>query len=197
MSVLQVGVIEPALARALAAKYQTLQLPNDPARNAFLAQHAASITAVVDFGPPGVDADLMKSLPNLGAIVHQGAGYDSIDVDAARQLGIGVSNTPDVLNDAVADTAVGLMLATMRGLCTADRHVRAGLWPLNGKYPLGRDMSGSRVGILGLGRIGSAIATRLVGFDCAIAYHNRREVPGSLTAMWPRRLSSLTPLTCW
>ena len=62
MSVLQVGVIEPALARALAAKYQTLQLPNDPTRNAFLAQHAASVTAVVDFGPPGVDADLMKSL---------------------------------------------------------------------------------------------------------------------------------------
>ena len=180
MSVLQVGVIEPALACALAAKYQTLQLPNDPTRNAFLAQHAASVTAVVDFGPPGVDADLMKSLPNLGAIVHQGAGYDSIDVDAARQLGIGVSNTPDVLNDTVADTAVGLMLATMRGLCTADRHVRAGNWPLNGsKYPLGRDVSGSRVGILGLGRIGSAIATRLVGFDCAIAYHNRREVPGS------------------
>ena len=180
MSVLQVGMIEPALACALAAKYQTLQLPNDPTRNAFLAQHAASVTAVVDFGPPGVDADLMKSLPNLGAIVHQGAGYDSIDVDAARQLGIGVSNTPDVLNDTVADTAVGLMLATMRGLCTADRHVRAGNWPLNGsKYPLGRDVSGSRVGILGLGRIGSAIATRLVGFDCAIAYHNRREVPGS------------------
>ena len=180
MSVLQVGVIEPALARALAAKYQTLQLPNDPTRNAFLAQHAASVTAVVDFGPPGVDADLMKSLPNLGAIVHHGAGYDSIDVDAAHHLGIGVSNTPDVLNDTVADTAVGLMLATMRGLCTADRHVRAGNWPLNGsKYPLGRDVSGSRVGILGLGRIGSAIATRLVGFDCAIAYHNRREVPGS------------------
>ena len=180
MSVLQVGVIEPALARALAAKYQTLQLPNDPTRNVFLAEHGASVTAVVDFGPPGVDAHLMKSLPNLGAIVHQGAGYDSIDVDAARQLGIGVSNTPDVLNDTVADTAVGLMLATMRGLCTADRHVRAGNWPLNGsKYPLGRDVSGSRVGILGLGRIGSAIATRLVGFDCAIAYHNRREVPGS------------------
>jgi lactate dehydrogenase-like 2-hydroxyacid dehydrogenase len=62
-----------------------------------------------------------QALPNLGAIVHQGAGYDTIDVDAARRLGIGVSNTPTVLNDAVADTAVGLMLATMRGLCVADR----------------------------------------------------------------------------
>jgi lactate dehydrogenase-like 2-hydroxyacid dehydrogenase len=84
-----------------------------------------------------VDADLMKALLDLGAIVHQGAGYDTIDVAAARRLGIGVSNTPDVLNDTVADAAVGLILATMRGLCTADRHVRAGLWRVNGTYPLG------------------------------------------------------------
>ena len=90
-----------------------------------------------------------------------------------------MSNPPDVLNDTVADVAVGLMLATMRGLCTADRYVRAGLWPLNGRSPLGRDLSGSRVGILGLGRIGLAIAQRLVGFDCTIAYHNRRQRPDS------------------
>src|ERR1700736_2685574 len=156
MSVLQVGKIELSLANALAAKYQVLQLPDDSSRAAFLAEHGMSVTAIVCFGPAGVDADLMKSLPNLGAIVHQGAGYDSIDVDAARQLGIGVSNTPDVLNDTVADTAVGLMLATMRGLCTADTFVRSGRWHLSGGYPLGRDLSGSRVGILGLGRIGLA-----------------------------------------
>jgi lactate dehydrogenase-like 2-hydroxyacid dehydrogenase len=179
MRVLQVGRIEPALAKALEAKYQALQLPNDPTRTAFLAEHGASVTAIVNFGPPGVDADLMNALPSLGAIVHQGAGYDTIDVDAARRLGIGVSNTPGVLNDTVADAAVGLILATMRGLCRADRHVRASLWRLDAKNPLGRDLSGSRVGILGLGGIGSAIATRLVGFDCVIAYHNRREVPGS------------------
>jgi lactate dehydrogenase-like 2-hydroxyacid dehydrogenase len=179
MSVLQVGVTEPSLTNALAAKYQVLQLPDDSTRDAFLAEHAASVTAIVDFGPPGVDADLMKALPNLGAIVHQGAGYDTIDVDAARRLGIGVSNTPGVLNDAVADAAVGLMLATMRGICVADRQVRAGVWPRNGSFTLGRDVSGSRVGILGLGGIGSAIAARLVGFGCVIAYHNRRKVPGS------------------
>jgi D-isomer specific 2-hydroxyacid dehydrogenase, NAD binding domain/D-isomer specific 2-hydroxyacid dehydrogenase, catalytic domain len=121
----------------------------------------------------------MKALPNLGAIVDRGDGCDTMDVDAARRLGIGVSNTPDVLNDTVADTAVGLILATMRGLCAADRHVRAGRWPLDGNYPLGRDLSGSRVGIVGLGRIGAAIATRLVGFGCAIAYHSRREVADS------------------
>jgi lactate dehydrogenase-like 2-hydroxyacid dehydrogenase len=179
MNVLLVGTIEPSLAKAIQAKYKALQLPNDATRSAFLAKHGASITAIVDGGPPGVDADLMEALPNLGAIVHHGAGYDSVDVDAVRRLGIGLSNTPDVLNDTVADTAVGLMLATMRGLCTADNFVRSGRWPLDGQYPLGRDLSGSRVGILGLGRIGSAIAQRLVGFDCAIAYHSRHQVPGS------------------
>jgi lactate dehydrogenase-like 2-hydroxyacid dehydrogenase len=156
-----------------------LQLPDDFSRAAFMAKHGASVTAIVDFGPPGVDADLMTALPNLGAIVHQGAGYDSIDVDTARRLGIGVSNTPNVLNAAVADAAVGLMLAMMRGICVADRQIRAGVWPRNGSVMLGRDVSGSRVGILGLGGIGSAIAVRLAGFDCAIAYHNRRKVPGS------------------
>jgi lactate dehydrogenase-like 2-hydroxyacid dehydrogenase len=179
MSVLQVGHIEPSLADALVANYQVLQLPDDSSRADFVAEHGASVTAIVDFGPPGVDAVLMTELPNLGAIVHQGAGYDTIDVDAARRLGIGVSNTPDVLNAVVADAAVGLMLATMRGLCLADHQVRAGLWPRNGSITLGRDVSGSRVGILGLGGIGSAIATRLVGFDCVIAYHSRRRVPGS------------------
>jgi lactate dehydrogenase-like 2-hydroxyacid dehydrogenase len=179
MNVLQVGAIEPSLADVLAAKYQVLQLPEAAPRVDFLAEHGESVAVIVDSGPPGVDAELMEALPNLGAIVHHGAGYDTIDVDAAYRLGIGVSNTPDVLNDTVADTAVGLMLATMRGLCAADRHVRAGSWPSDGKYPPGRDVSGSRVGILGLGRIGSAIAARLVGFGCAIAYHNRREIPGS------------------
>jgi lactate dehydrogenase-like 2-hydroxyacid dehydrogenase len=179
MSVLQVGKLERSLANALEAKYQALQLPNDSTRTAFLTEHGESVTAIVDSGPPGVDADLMKALPNLGAIVHLGDGYDTIDVDEASQLGIGVSNTPDVLNDTVADAAVGLILATMRGLCAADRYIRAGLWPLNARHPVGRDVSGSQVGILGLGRIGSVIATRLAGFDCAIAYHNRHQVPGS------------------
>src|SRR3954467_9172434 len=150
MNVLLVGTIEPSLAHAVEVKYQALQMPNDSTRTSFLAEHGASVTAIVDCGPPGVDADLMKALPNLGAIVHHGAGYDTVDIDAARRLGIGVSNTPDVLNDTVADTAVGLMLATMRGLCTADSFVRSGRWHLNGSCPLGRDLSGSRVGILGL-----------------------------------------------
>jgi lactate dehydrogenase-like 2-hydroxyacid dehydrogenase len=170
VDILEVGTLEPSLAEGLAAKYQPLRLPDGPERAAFLAEHGPSITAAVVSGPPGVDAELMKSLPNLGAIVNYGDGYDTIDVDRARQLGIGDSNTPDVLTDSVADTAVGLMLTTMRGFCAADRYVRAGRWPVQGPFPLTRDMSRTHVGILGLGRIGSAIACRLVAFDCAIAY---------------------------
>jgi lactate dehydrogenase-like 2-hydroxyacid dehydrogenase len=90
-----------------------------------------------------------------------------------------VSNTPDVLNDCVADTAVGLMIDTLRHFSASDRYVRAGRWPVEGNYPLTRQVSNTRVGIIGLGRIGSAIAKRLSAFGCTISYHNRHEVQGS------------------
>jgi lactate dehydrogenase-like 2-hydroxyacid dehydrogenase len=117
-------------------------------------------------------------LPNLGAIIHYMDGYDTIDIDAARRLGIGVSNTADAVSDSVADTAVGLILMTVRGFGAAERYARAGRWSVDGPYPLTQAVTGSRVGILGLGHIGSAIAHRLAGFNCAIAYHNRHELPG-------------------
>ncbi len=122
---------------------------------------------------------MIAALPNLAAIINARAGVDAIDLDAAERRGIGVSNTPDVLSDTVADTAVGLILMTLRGFGAADRYVRAGRWSRDGSFPYGRDVSGLQVGILGLGRIGSAIATRLLGFDCAIAYHNRHRIDGS------------------
>lgn len=133
----------------------------------------------VDLGWSGVDADTIASLPNLEAIVNNGAGVDAIDLAAAKRRGIGVSNTPDVLSDTVADTALGLILMTLRRFGVADRYVRAGRWGRDGQFPYARDVSGLQVGILGLGRIGSAIATRLLGFDCAVAYHNRHRIDGS------------------
>jgi lactate dehydrogenase-like 2-hydroxyacid dehydrogenase len=142
-----------------------------------LANHGPSIAAIVGSGPPGVNANLMQALPNLGAILHLGDGYDTADVETARRLGIGVSNTTDAFTDAVADNAVGLMLATIRRFCAADRYVRAGRRPQDGNYPATRVASGKRVGILGLGRIGSGIAARLTTFKCAIAYHNRHQLP--------------------
>ncbi len=179
VTVLQVGRLEPALAEALAKRYDMVGLPGADERAEFLREHAASITAIVASGPPGVDADLMAARPNLGAVVNYGVGYDAIDVDTARRRGIGVSNTPDVLTETVADTAVGLIISTLRVLCAADRYVRAGRWAVEGAFPLTRDVNGTQVGILGMGRIGLAIANRLAAFDCAIAYHNRHEVPDS------------------
>jgi lactate dehydrogenase-like 2-hydroxyacid dehydrogenase len=177
--VLRAGDVPPSIADALTAKYDALVLPANAHRGDFLIAHAASVRAIVDAGQIFIDAELMGALPNLGAIIHYGDGYETIDIAAAQRLGIGVSNTPDVLTDTVADTAVGLMLMTMRRFGAADRYVRAGRWPVDGPYPFGRDVSGSQVGILGLGRIGSAIASRLASFDCVIAYHNRRELTGS------------------
>ena len=103
-----------------------------------------------------------------------GVGYDRTDVAEARRRGIAVSNTPGVLDACVADTAVGLVIDVMRGLSAADRFVRRGEWARGRAPALSRRVTGARVGILGLGRIGLAIARRLAGFDTTISYHNRR-----------------------
>jgi lactate dehydrogenase-like 2-hydroxyacid dehydrogenase len=177
--VLRVGAFEPTFEAELLARYEIRRLPDGVGRAEFLADHGPEIRVAVTGGPPGVDADLIAALPNLEAIVNNGVGVDAIDLDAAKRRGIGVSNTPDVLSDTVADTALGLILMTLRRFGAADRYVRAGRWARDGQFPYARDVSGLQVGILGLGRIGSAIATRLLGFDCAIAYHNRHRIDGS------------------
>jgi lactate dehydrogenase-like 2-hydroxyacid dehydrogenase len=178
--VLQVGPLMPSLVQRLRDDFDAYTLPDNPGkRDAFLATHGAEITAVVTSGTIGVDAALMTALPNLGAVVNFGVGYDTTDIDAAAAHGVSVSNTPDVLTECVADTAVGLMIDALRQFSAADRFVRAGRWPVDGMYPLTRQVSNTRVGILGLGRIGSAIALRLSAFGCAISYHNRRQVADS------------------
>lgn len=178
--VLQVGPLKPSLAETLRTDYDALVLPETAdARAEFLDTHAADITAVVTSGRTGVDAELMAALPALGAVVNFGVGYDTTDVDAAAAAGVGVSNTPDVLTDCVADTAVGLMIDVLRRFTDADRYLRAGHWPVDGNYPLTRQVSNTRVGMIGMGRIGSAIAKRLSAFGCLISYHNRNRVADS------------------
>ncbi len=173
------GRLKPSLAETLRTDYHAYALPDGDRRDVFLAQHADEIGAIVVSGVTRVDPELMAALPNLKAVVNFGVGYDNIDVEAAAARGIGVSNTPDVLNDCVADTAVGLLIDTMRQFSSADRYLRAGRWVTDGNYPLTHQVSRSHVGILGLGRIGGAIAGRLRAFGCSISYHNRRQVPGS------------------
>jgi lactate dehydrogenase-like 2-hydroxyacid dehydrogenase len=171
--VIRLGGPDPLFAAAL-EEHDALALPADPdARHDFLVEHARDAEVAVVLGHHRVDADLLDDLPGLRAVVNRGVGYDHIDVAATAARGIAVSNTPDVLTECVADTAVGLMIDTMRRLPAADRFVRSGQWS-NGPFPLTRQVSGSRVGILGLGRIGHAVARRLEGFGCSLAYHNRR-----------------------
>jgi len=105
-----------------------------------------------------------------------GVGYDGIDVAAAKARGVIVTHTPGVLNDDVADLAIALMLATARGIARADRYVRAGQWT-QGPMPLARKVSGARLGLVGMGRIGQAIARRAAAFDMRIAYTSRSAKP--------------------
>jgi lactate dehydrogenase-like 2-hydroxyacid dehydrogenase len=106
-------------------------------------------------------------------------GYDGIDVAAAAERGVIVTNTPDVLTEEVADTTLGLLLMTVRELSAAERHLRAGRWPTEGPYPLSASLRDRTVGIVGLGRIGMAIARRLDAMKVPVVYHARREVPGA------------------
>lgn len=172
--VLQVGPLLPTLAADLKSLHGAVILPAGQAeQKAFLNERGAEFDVAVTSGGVGVSAALMDALPNLAAIVNFGVGYDTTDVEEAARRGLLLSNTPGVLDDCVAETAVGLLLDTMRGFSAADRYVRRGDWLVHGNYPLTRVVSGAKVGILGLGRIGMAIARRLEGFNVEISYHNR------------------------
>ncbi len=145
---------------------------DDPA----FAALAPRVRAVAGSGDSRVSAELIAALPALELISIMGVGYDGVDVAAAKARGVVVTHTPGVLNDDVADLALGLMLSAARQLPAADRYVRGGLW-LQGNMPLARKMSGARLGLLGMGRIGQAIARRAAAFDMSIAYHTRNPRP--------------------
>ena len=149
---------------------------------------APQIRAIFASGESKVTAELIAQLPALEIISVMGVGYDGIDVAAAKAQGVMVTHTPDVLNDDVADLAIGLMLSTARQLPAADRHVRTGLWP-QGLMPLARKMSGARIGIVGMGRIGQAIAQRALGFNMTVAYTARSAKPALPWAYLPDAVS--------
>jgi lactate dehydrogenase-like 2-hydroxyacid dehydrogenase len=137
---------------------------------------APSIRAICGSGESRVPSGLMARLPVLEIISIMGVGYDGVDVAAAKARGVMVAHTPDVLNDDVADLALALMLNVARRIPQADQHVRLGKWPA-GPMPLARKMSGARLGIVGMGRIGQAIAARALAFGMSIAYTARSAKP--------------------
>jgi len=181
-----------ALETDLAARYDVVCLADQADPVAFLAEHGASFIGVVTSASIGLKGEVIAALPHLQVISSFGVGFDSLDIAAAQARGIPVGYTPDVLNDCVADMAFALMLDVSRGVAASDRFVRRGEWP-NARYaPLTR-VSGKRLGIVGMGRIGLAVAERATGFRMEAGYYNRRPVEGSPL----RRLESLRALAEW
>jgi len=169
--VLVVARLWPPMMESLQAAFRVHDRVHQGDPTAFAAL-APRIRAISASGESKVSRDMLAQLPALEIISVFGVGYDGIDVAAARERGIAVTNTPDVLNDEVADLALGLVLAVARRIAQADRYVREGKWS-GGPMPLARKVSGARLGIVGLGRIGKAIAKRAEAFGMSIAYTAR------------------------
>jgi hydroxypyruvate reductase len=175
LEILAVANLPPFLLEPLQAKYVVHPRLHETDPAAF-AKVAPNIRAIQASGESKVGAELIAQLPALEVISVMGVGYDGIDVAAAKARNVVVTHTPDVLNDDVADLAIALMLAWARQIGRADRFVRAGEWA-QGPLPLGRKMSGARLGIVGMGRIGQAIAHRAQAFGMQIAYTARSAKP--------------------
>ena len=143
---------------------------------ALIQEFGEEIKLIGTNGHIGCSADLMSKLPNLEMIGCFGVGYDAIDTEAARDRGIAVTNTPDVLNDAVAELGLGLMISLARKIPQSDQYVRKGHW-LDGDMPLTVELSGKTAGIVGLGRIGKELASRLQAMKMRVVYHGRNQQP--------------------
>ena len=165
-------IIEEALTKAGFQLHKAWAAPDQDAFIASIAPQVRAIAAVAGHGP--VDGALMARFPKLEIVSSFGVGYDHIDAKWAGQHGIIVTNTPDVLNEEVADTALGLLLCTVRHLPQAERYLRAGNWPKHGDYQLTPSLRDRTVGIVGMGRIGKAIARRLDAMKVPVVYHSRR-----------------------
>lgn len=173
IEILSVGPIYPASLQAMQRDFTVHVLWRAKDKTALLAQVGDRIRGIQTFGVFGADAKLMDALPKLEIIANVGVGVDGIDLNAAKQRSLIVTNTPDVLNECVADLAMGLTVATLRRISLGDRYVRAGNW-LKGAMPFGHKVGGRTMGILGYGRIGKAIAKRAEAFGMRIVYHGRK-----------------------
>jgi lactate dehydrogenase-like 2-hydroxyacid dehydrogenase len=168
--ILQTHKLHDRCEKALAERFTVHKLHTARDKDALIAEVGARVRAIAG---GGVSAELMEKLPKLEIIANFGVGYDSIDTKAAKARNIRVTNTPNVLNDAVAELTIGLMIALARRIPQADRFVREGKWARVG-YRLQSELNGKTVGILGLGRIGKEIATRCQAMKMRVVYHGRK-----------------------
>jgi lactate dehydrogenase-like 2-hydroxyacid dehydrogenase len=171
--IIMTGPLMAYAADQLRARFTVHELWNAPDRAAMLREVGSRVRGVAGGGAHvRIDGALFDALPGLEMVANFGVGYDNVDAAEAGKRNIVVSNTPDVLTDEVADLAIGLLLATVRQLPQVDRYLRAGKW-LEKAYPLTTSLRTRKVGIVGLGRIGKAVAHRIEAFGLPIAYHGR------------------------
>ncbi len=176
--ILLLGRLSRFVETRLVADYETVKAGPETL-GAVIADHGDRIRAIATFGHVPVDDALMARLPKLETVANYGVGYDTVDARAAARRGIVVTHTPDVLTDEVADVAIGLLISAVRRLPQAERYLRAGRWVQDGPFALSpTTLRGRTLGIVGLGRIGKAIATRAESFGLAIAYHGRHRQDG-------------------
>jgi lactate dehydrogenase-like 2-hydroxyacid dehydrogenase len=185
--VVLVGVPKKLIVDALAAQFNLHVLPKDASAEAMIASIAPKVRAAAVTGAPDrMDDALMARFPKLEIVSSFGVGYDNIGVKHAVANNIVVCNTPEVLNEEVADTALGLLLCTVREFPKAENFLRAGKW-MQGQYPLTRATLRDRtVGMVGMGRIGKAIARRLEGFGVPVVYHSRNPQAGVAYKHYPK-----------
>jgi len=177
VEILSVGPFYPPSFAPMEQDFTVHKLWQAKDRAALVAEVGGRIRGIQTTGGHGADAGLIAALPRLEIISCFGVGVDAVDLDAAKQRGVIVTNTPDVLNECVADLAMGLTLATLRRISLGDRYVRGGSW-LKGALPLAEKVGGKTMGILGYGRIGKAIAKRAEAFGMRIVYHGRKPQAG-------------------
>ena len=173
--ILMLGPMMSIIQNGLAEKLTLHKYWEIEDKAAFLAEKAGDIRGLATGGHVAVTKDLIDQFPNLEIVSNFGVGYDSVDANYAGERNVVVTNTPNVLTDEVADTAMGLVLMTVREFPATERYLRAGKW-LNKAYPLTKGtLVGKTMGILGFGRIGKAIAKRAEAFGIKIAYHGRNK----------------------
>jgi len=187
--VLLIGQKKPVMVKGLDPKVVLHYLADAKDQDAFLKSVSDKVRAIaIAYTANRLDAAFMQKLPKLEQISSFGVGYDHIDAKWAGEHGIVVTNTPEVLNEEVADTALGLLLCTVREMPQAERYLRAGKW-LQGHYPLTKATLRNRtVGMVGMGRIGKAIARRLEAFGVPVVYHSRNPQPGVSYKYYPKLL---------
>jgi len=172
-------ILVPAINDTLGERYTVHRLFEQHDKDAFIREHGASIRGVITGGHTGISNDLIARLPALEVIAVNGVGTDAVDLAFARARGIPVTATFGALTEDVADLAIGLMLAVCREICTGNDFVKTGNWKKNphpGALPLSHRFSGKRVGIVGMGKVGRAIAQRACAFGCPIAYTDLRRM---------------------